>query len=61
VTAELRPFVIDYLSLENNYIALADIERDIAASVERLSDPSMVRLGGAARHCFLSHSKRAVI
>jgi hypothetical protein len=58
VIAELRPFVIDYLSLEHNYIALADIEREIAASVESL--PNTFGFGGVQQTLVLAQAQGAL-
>jgi hypothetical protein len=55
VTAELRPFVIDYLSLETNYIALAEIEREIAASVQSL--PNTFGFGGVQQTFVLAQAQ----
>jgi hypothetical protein len=58
VIAELRPFVIDYLSLETNYTALAHIERDIAASVESL--PNTFGFAGVQQILVLTQAQGAL-
>jgi hypothetical protein len=58
VTVELRPFVIDYLSLETSYAALADIERDIAASIESM--PNTFCFGGVQQTLVLAQAQGAL-
>lgn len=44
VTGVLRPFVIDYLSLQNDFIVLNDVEAKIVASLEE--EPQMMQYIG---------------
>ena len=46
---ELRPFVIDYISLDENFTALERIEGDIATSFEMMPDD---RSGEGAKRAF---------
>lgn len=39
ITSELRPFVVDFVSLENNFALLTSTEDDLARHVESMNNP----------------------
>src|SRR5947209_7782627 len=58
IIAELRPFVIDYLSLEGDYTALASVEEEIAAYLGGM--PNTFSFGGLQQTVVLAKAHGAL-